>query len=311
MESRGNNKIIIILGPTASGKSAAAIKLAKKIGGEIISADSRQIYRKMDTGTGKINGFFNIENEAFISEEIPHYAIDIVELNKDFNVSDFKKYAKEKINNILSREKIPIICGGTGFWIKAITSDEVFPKVEPDFALREKLKNETVEKLFEKLKKLDPERAQTIDSKNKVRLIRAIEICQTLGSVPRMQKSERSDYKFLQIGILQKKEILDERIKKNVQQRFANGMVEEVENLHKKYNLDWEKIKSFGLGYKLIPEYLEGGITSEKELLEKIYLAEKNYAKRQMTWFKKEKNIIWLKDYEQIEKEVGKFLKNN
>jgi tRNA dimethylallyltransferase len=307
MEFRSHNKIIVILGPTASGKSDVAIRLAQKFDGEIISADSRQIYRGMDIGSGKIT-----EAEQ---KMVPHYMLDIASPKTEYNAAKFKKKTEKIIRDILKRGKVPIICGGTGFWIKAIVDNVDFPEVKPDKELRIKLQELSTETLFDKLKKLDPERAKNIDAKNKVRLIRAIEICKAIGKVPSISPSPsgrgvrgEGEIEFLQIGILRKKEELNERIKKNVGKRFAMRMIEEVENLHEKYKLSWKKIQSFGLSYNLIPEYLRGNISSEEELKEKIYLAEKNYAKRQRTWFQKDKRIIWLKDYKEIEKEVSNFL---
>lgn len=309
-----NNKIIVILGPTASGKSSTAIKLAKKFNGEIISADSRQIYRGMDIGTGKITSDQNTKHKiqnTFLSEGIIHYMLDIVSPRTDFNVAKFKKRAEKHIKNILKHGKVPIICGGTGFWIQSIVDDIVYPEVKPDWKLREKLEKQSLEMLLKKLKKLDPERASTVDIKNKVRLIRAIEICRALGHVPSVNCGLKTrNYEFLQLGIKREKEILHQRIKLNVVQRFKAGMISEVEKLHKR-GLSWKKIMSFGLSYKLIPMYLRGEILSEKELIEKIYLAEKNYAKRQMTWFKRNAKIKWLTDYKEIEKEVKNFITSN
>ncbi len=319
-----NNKVIVILGPTASGKSSTAIKLAKKFNGEIISADSRQIYRGMDIGSGKISKDKPTNNKSsqllttnyklkdnFISEKIPHYMIDIVSPKTDFNVAKFKKRADKHIEDILRRGMIPIICGGTGFWIQAIVDDIIYPEVKPNWKLREKLEKSSPIQLFSMLKKLDPERAENIDAKNPVRLIRAIEICNAIGKVPTTKyKIRGTRYQFLQIGINREKEILHQRIKLNVAQRFKNGMIAEVEKLHTK-GVSWKKIMSFGLSYKLIPMYLKGEILSKEELPEKIYLAEKNYAKRQMTWFKRNSNIKWLIDYKDIEKEVKKFIHPN
>jgi len=295
-----NNKIIVILGPTASGKSSVAIKLAKKFNGEILSADSRQIYRCMDIGSGKIT-----KTEQKI---VPHYMLDIVSPNTKYNVAKFKKQALRHIKDILSREKIPIICGGTGFWIKAIVDDIDFPQVKPDQELRNKLCKKSDKELFKNLKELDAKRAKNIDTKNKVRLIRAIEICKTLGKVPAKKNIINKRYNFLQIGIKQPKEKLHQRIKLNVKKRFNKGMVKEVKNLHRK-GVSRKRLQSFGLSYALVPEFINGVVKSKEELLEKIYLAEKNYAKRQMTWFNKDKRIKWLKNYKEIEKETKKFLK--
>lgn len=325
-------KIIVILGPTSSGKSEVAIKLAKKFNGEIISADSRQIYRGLDIGSGKVifnpspkikRGIFHSlpsgemsstrgrEGKVLYSEGIPHYGIDIAGPRTDYSVAKFKKYADKKITEILQRGKLPIICGGTGFWLKAIIDDIVYPEVKPDLKLREKLEKKSTEELFAELKKLDPERAKTIDAKNPVRLIRAIEICKTLGKVPELnKKSKIKNQKFIQIGINLPKEKLHENIKKRLQKRFQSGMIEEVERLHFKDKLNWKNLESFGLGYKLIPQYIKGEIKNKKDLFEKTYLAEKDYAKRQLTWFKKDKRIIWISKYQEIEKEIRRFMKS-
>lgn len=320
-----NNKIIVVLGPTSSGKSDVAIKLAQKFGGEIIGADSRQIYRGMDVGSGKEPRdkskvksqkskmqFKNKKFNTYLSQGVVHYGIDIVNPRTNYNAAKFKKYADKIIADILKRRKIPIICGGTGFWIKALVDNVVYPEVKPDWLLRNLLCNKSAEDLFKMLRKLDPGRAKTIDAKNPVRLIRAIEICKTLGKVPPLSKSQKlkaKSYIFLQIGISLTKNKLYKNINLRLQKRFKAGMIEEVKKLHFKDKISWKRLESFGLGYKLIPQYLKGELSSEKELFEKIYLAEKNYAKRQMTWFQKDKRIIWLKNYSEIEKEVRKFLK--
>jgi tRNA dimethylallyltransferase len=307
---RENNKIIVVLGPTSSGKSDIAIKLARKFDGEIISADSRQIYRGMDIGTGKIT-----KAEQILAK---HHMIDIISPRTNFSAAQFKKKTDKIIRDILRRGKIPIICGGTGFWIKSIVDNVIYPEVKPNWKLRNTLRNKTLEELLSILKKLDSERTKNIDAKNPVRLIRAIEICQTLGKVPK-QKRVKDRYDFLQIGIDVDNKKLQENIQKRLAQRFSAGMIEEVEKLHREDKLSWKRLESFGLGYNLIPKYLRGEIETEEELFENIYRAEKDYAKRQMTWFsaqgrsasggKKDKRIIWLEKYTEIEKEVGNFLK--
>jgi len=301
------NKIIVILGPTSSGKSDVAISLAQKFNGEIISADSRQIYRGMDIGTGKIT-----KSEQKMAK---HYGIDIISPKTEYNSAKFKKYTDKIIKDILARGKLPIICGGTGFWIKALVDNVVYPEVAPDWKLREKLNKKSTEELFKTLQKLDPQRAKNIDAKNPVRLIRAIEICKTLGSVPKPIQGSTlgilkvEPWEFLQIGIKNPKEKLNERIRLRLQKRFSAGMISEVKNLHFEKKISWKRLESFGLGYSLIPKYLRGEISSKENLFEQIYLSEKNYAKRQMTWFSKDKRIIWLDKYKDIQKEVSKFLK--
>jgi tRNA dimethylallyltransferase len=314
MESGRKNKIIVILGPTASGKSALAIKIAKKFNGEIISADSRQVYRGMDIGTGKVTGSLEpvilserseSKDLVFISESIPHHLIDVADPNDDFNISHFKKLAEKAIKDILQRKKLPIICGGTGFWIKSIVDNVQLPEVRPDIKLRKRLGQKNADELFGMLKKLDPERAKNIDAKNKVRLIRAIEIVNKLGSVPKMLKN--SKYDFLQLGITVPKEILNGKIKKRLDERFKEGMLEEVENLNKN-GVSWKRLEYFGLEYRWIAQYLQNKISISK-MKNDLYFAIIHYAKRQMTWFKKDKRIKWIKDYKEAEKEIKKFLK--
>ncbi len=337
-------KIVVILGPTASGKSDLAVKLAKKLalskiegfnGAEIISADSRQVYRGMDIGTGKIAGKLKklslrakrsnpefcaknlrlprslrslAKTSVFISEGIIHYLIDIVSPKTDYNVAKFKKAVDKIIPEILGRGKVPIICGGTGFWIKAIVDNIKFPKVKPNLKLRKRLAKLPVEKIFLMLQKLDPDRAKTIDKYNKVRLIRAIEVAKVLGKVPSLnQKSRIKNQKYLQIGIDIPKEELHKRIKKRLDKRFKQGMIKEVCNLHYQDKISWQRLDNFGLEYRWIARFLQGKIT-EQETKEKLYQDIKNYARRQMTWFRKDKRIKWLKNYQEIEREVKGFL---
>ncbi len=299
------------MGPTASGKSGVAIKLAKKFGGEIISADSRQIYRGLDIGSGKVRGAWSVERGAFISEDIPHHLIDVAKPQEDFNVSHFKKMAEEKIEEILSRKKVPIICGGTAFWIDTLTKNSTIPEVAPDEKLRARLAKKSVEQLFSQLKKLDSRRAKDIDKQNKVRLIRAIEICKVLGKVPKIQVTSNqkpvTKYNFLQIGIEIPREILNEKIQIRLDERFKEGMTVEVEKLHKK-GVSWKWMERIGLEYHWISFFLRKKV-SEQEMHEKLYYAIIHYAKRQMTWLQRNPNIIWRGDYKSIQKEVDGFLK--
>lgn len=302
MEPRGHNKIIVVLGPTSSGKSEVAIKLAKKFNGEIISADSRQVYRGLDVGSGKVT-----KAEQRLAK---HWLLDIVGPKTDYNAAKFKKDADKIIADILRRDKLPIICGGTGFWIKAVVDNVAFPDVAPDKVLRNKLRSKTAAQLFAMLKKLDSIRAKNIDRHNPVRLIRAIEIAKTLGKVPALATSHKlqtTNCPFLQIGIDVPKDKLQRNIRKRLEKRFAQGIIKEVKDLHEKKKLSWKKIQRFGLGYFLIPLYLQDKI-SKADLFEKIYQAEKDYAKRQMTWFRRDVSISWLKKYEKIEKMTKTFL---
>ncbi|MEA1925663.1 MAG: tRNA (adenosine(37)-N6)-dimethylallyltransferase MiaA [Patescibacteria group bacterium] len=302
-------KVVAILGPTSSGKSDIAIKLAKDFNGEVISADSRQIYKNMNLGTGKVKGKWKkIKNrKIFVSEKIPHHIIDFRSPRGEYNISHFQKDCFRAVNAIVNRGKLPIICGGTGFWLSAIVDNRSLPQVKPNFVLRKKLNKKTAEQLFGQLKELDTERSRSIDRRNKVRLIRAIEICKKLGKIPRLEKTAGSKYQFLQIGIDWPPEKLDKKIKERLDNRWQSGMVKEVKYLKKKHALSWRKIQSFGLIYFWIPEFLRNKI-DEKQLKEKVFLAERNYAKRQRTWFKRDKRIIWQNQYPKIKIAVKKFL---
>jgi len=314
-----NNKIIVILGPTASGKSDIAIKLARKFNGEIISADSRQIYRQANLTTGKVT--------PVEQKKVKHWLIDILNLDSYWSANQFQKKAQKIIQNILNRGKLPIICGGTGFWIKTLVDGVVFPEVKPDWKLRARLNKFSTEKIFLMLKKLDARRAKNIDAQNKVRLIRAIEICKTLGSVPKLKISPLPptpspagrgwleepgegvfQYNFLQIGLNIPKKKLRANIKKRLQKRLKMGMIGEVENLHQKYGVSWKRLENLGLEFRWLARFLQHKI-SRKEMETKLYFDIIHYAKRQMTWFQKDSRIKWLKNYSQTKKIARNFLK--
>ncbi len=285
-------KVIVIVGPTASGKSDLAVEIAlrlssgrakKNIGAEIISADSRQVYRGMDIGTGKIT-----KKEM---RGVPHYLLDVASPKKEFNVAHFKKLAQKKIKEIISRGKIPVIVGGTGFWIDALVYDLNLPEVKPDKKLRAKLEVQSVEELFIKLKKLDPRRAKAIDSKNKRRLVRALEIILlTKKAIP--QITSRLKYDALFIGIKISKDILYKRIYKRLIARLEKGMVQEIKKLHKS-GVSWKRLDDFGLEYRYVSRYIRGQLNRE-QMIDETFRAIKKYAKRQMTWFKRNKEINWV-----------------
>ncbi len=293
------NKVIAVVGPTASGKSDVAIRLAQEFNGEIISADSRQIYRFMNIGSGKVT-----QKEQKMAR---HWMLDIVDPKTEYNVAKFQEKAQRIMKDIVKRGKIPIICGGTGFWIEALTENKKLPEVAPNWDFRKKLEKKSTETLFKKLKKLDSKRAASIDPKNKIKLVRAIEICEKLGKVPVITKKE-NHFKFLKIGIKYPKETLWKRIEKRLDARFKEGMTQEVKKLHKNHHVSWKRLESFGLEYGWVAKYLQGKI--EKQFMKEKLLTEiKRYAKRQMTWFKRDKEIIWFLKYPEIKKEVRDFLK--
>ena len=284
-------KIIVILGQTATGKSDLAVKIAKKIGGEIISADSRQVYKGLDLGTGKIT-----KKEM---QGVLHHLLDVANPKKRFSVAQYKKLADKKIKEIIKRGKVPIICGGTGFYIDAVVKNITFPEVPPNEKLRKVLNKKTAQELFEMLKKLDKTRANNIDKNNKVRLIRAIEIAQKLDKVPKLQGATNSamaefvaPYEFIKIGLFLPTDILKKKIEKRLLARIKIGMIKEIEKLHRQ-GLSWKRMEELGLEYRYTALYLQKKITKQ-EMIEKLNFEIYKYAKRQMTYFKRDKEIKWI-----------------
>jgi tRNA dimethylallyltransferase len=276
-------KIVVICGPTAVGKSDFAVAYALKHNGEVISADSRQVYKGLNIGSGKIT-----KKEM---KGVSHYLLDIVSPKKIFTVSDFQKLGGEAIKKILAKKKLPIICGGTGFYIDALVSGVILPEVKPNKELRTKIQKLSTEKLFKMLEKLDSARARTIDKHNKVRLIRAIEIAKALGKVPLLTKE--SPYEVTYIGLTLSGEILKERIRARLLKRLKQGMITEAKNLHRK-GLSWKRMEALGLEYKYLALFLQGKI-SKPEMIENLLREICQYAKRQMTWFKRNEEIKWKK----------------
>jgi len=301
METK-KQRMLVILGPTASGKSDLAVDLARKFGGEIISADSRQVYRGLNIGTGKIT-----KSEM---RGVMHHLLDVASPRNSFTAADFKKKAERAIADIAQRGKLPILCGGTGFYIQSIVDNIAYPKVPPNRAFRACLARKSAQELFTMLKKLDARRAREIDRHNTHRLIRAIEIANELGSVPHLEARLPSGYNVLQIGIKTDDKILKEKIYKRLLARIKQGMINEAKNLHKK-GLSWKRMEGLGLEYRFLAQFLRGKITKDG-MIEKLNTAIWQYARRQKTWFKRDKRIKWfmLNECKKIEKEVEKFLKN-
>jgi len=280
---KGKPKIIVILGPTASGKSDLAVEVALQYNGEIISADSRQVYKGLDIGTGKIT-----RDEM---KDVPHHLLDVALPEEDsFTVQRYKKLADKAITEIIGRGRLPIICGGTGFYIQAIVDGLTFPEVPPDRNLRESLAEKSKEELFAELLRLDPARAEVVDQKNPRRLIRAIEIAFHIGKTPRLTSRER--YEAFMLGISTDKHLLKEKIKHRLLKRTDAGMIEEARHLHE-HGLSFERMEKLGLEYRYLGRYLKGELTRE-DMIAKLEIEIWNFAKRQMTWFKRDKRIKWF-----------------
>jgi len=299
MQQLNNKKLLVILGPTASGKSELAIKLAKLFSGEIVSADSRQIYKGMDIGSGKVP-LKKIKGK-FYSNGIRHHLIDVANPQEYFSVAQYQKLALKAIKDIQKRGKLPILCGGTGLYISSVIEGWQFPKVKPNLKLRKELENLTKEELFLKIKKLDARRAKTIDKNNKRRLIRALEILLQNKKIEPLKKIPLK-MKILIIGIKTDKKVLQQKIKKRLEKRLKEGMIEEVKKLKEK-GVSSKRLEDFGLEYRWVNRYLEKKINYEemKETLEKEI---NKYAKRQMTWFTRqifaEQNLSELKNMQGI-----------
>ena len=323
-------EIIIILGPTASGKSELAVKIAKKYNGEIISADSRQIYRGLDIGSGKVPRdkktpkSYILNSKFYFYKGVPHYLLDVASPKKTFSVSQYQKLAGKAIKKILKRGKIPIICGGTGFYIDALVYGYKLPEVPPQPKLRKELGKKSADTLFKQLKKLDPVRAKNIDKFNKRRLIRALEIILiTKKPVPTLStflEESRQNYDVLFIGIKKPQEELKKLIAKRLKKRLKQGMLKEVKNLHNS-GVSWKKLESFGLEYRWLARYLitiasNSRNNKNSRVIREIYnemvsLLQKDiehYAKRQMTWFRKNKDVNWVENYRQAKKLIDEFI---
>jgi tRNA dimethylallyltransferase len=289
------DKLIVILGPTASGKSDLGVRLAKKFKGEIISADSRQVYKGLDVGSGKIT-----KKEMM---GIPHHLLDIANPKRRFTVAQYQKLAFIKIQQIQQRDRIPFLVGGTGFYIQSIVDGIVIPEVKPDWKLRKKLEKKSVAELFLMLKKLDSVRANNIDSKNPRRLVRALEIVLTTKK-PASPLKINNKLEVLQIAIKKSPDELKKVIQKRLSKKVKE-MIAEVKKLHKD-GLSWKRFEELGLEYRFTAQYLQNKI-SHQEMLGRIQKESEHFAKRQMTWFKRDKKIHWTSNYKEAESLIKKF----
>ncbi len=291
--------LIAVVGPTASGKSDLAVEIARRFNGEVISADSRQIYRGLDIGSGKIT-----KREM---KGIPHYLLDVASPKRPFSVMQYKRLAERAIRDIVHRGKVPILCGGTGFYIQAVISGITIPEVPPDASLRAKLEKKSAKELFIILKKLDSRRAKEIDKDNPRRLVRAIEIATKLGAVPTLTHTP-PPYRVLQIGINPGKDILTDNIAKRLTARMKKGMLAEGRRLHAE-GLSWKRMRSLGLEYRMMADVLTDTLP-QKEAEEKLLKEIIQFSRRQMVWFKRDTTIRWFKKEEtrEVFKEVKKFL---
>lgn len=295
-------KLIVVLGPTATGKSDLAVEIARalektgaeqKLGkkdrtshAEIISADSRQIYKGLDIGAGKIT-----KKEML---GIPHHGLDIVSPRRKslFTVAEYQKYVFQKAEEIIKRGNVPILCGGTGFYIQSVVDGTIFPEVNADPDLRKKLGDYSKERLQKMLAKLDPKRYKEIDKDNPVRLVRAIEIAKAIGKTPPIQKDER--FETLQIGLDAADDVLKEKVSMRILKRLKHGsdMVREARQLHAE-GVSWKRMRQLGLEYGLLADLIQNRLTME-QFIERLNFDIWHFVKRQRAWFKRDSRITWI-----------------
>ena len=299
-------KVIVICGPTASGKTSLSVELAKKCNGEIISADSMQIYKEMNIGTAKVT-----PEEM---QGIKHYMIDKVSPTERYSVAEFKVQAEKAIEEILKKGKTPIIAGGTGLYVNSLIYNIQYNDIKIDEEYRkyleERVEKEGLQSLYEEAKKIDFEAMKSISKNDQKRILRVLEMYHQTGKTKtELEKESRKEevkYDYKVYAINWEREELYERINKRVDIMIEQGLIEEVENLLKKYNKFPTAMQ--GLGYKEVVEYLDKKITKE-EMIEKIKMETRRYAKRQITWFKKIENVKWIQGNETISNNINLILK--
>ncbi|MBR6358618.1 MAG: tRNA (adenosine(37)-N6)-dimethylallyltransferase MiaA [Lachnospiraceae bacterium] len=295
-------KLLILSGPTAVGKTELSLRLAKAVGGEIISADSMQVYKGMDIGTAKIT-----KEEM---QGVPHHLIDILDPKEDFNVVRFKTLAKEKVKEINARGMVPIVVGGTGFYIQALLYDIDFTDNDDDMSYRheleEKAEKEGPGALHEMLKEIDPESAEAIHANNVKRVIRALEFYKksntTISSHNREQRENVSPYDYRYFALTDDRAKIYERIDRRVDIMLQNGLVDEVKRLLEA-GVPEDSVSMQGLGYKEIVNYLQGRCSLE----EAVYVIKRDtrhFAKRQLTWLRREKDVIWFDKSKETDDEI-------
>ncbi|MDE2311613.1 MAG: tRNA (adenosine(37)-N6)-dimethylallyltransferase MiaA [Patescibacteria group bacterium] len=326
-----SNKLLVIVGPTSSGKSELAVRLAKRFNGEIISGDSRQIYKSMDLGTGKVPGKWQClpfawhpkrnarrrvkrplkHKKTYIYKTIPHHLIDFISPKKQYSSALFQQQARKKIKEIAERGRLPILCGGTGHWIDAVVFNQKLPDAQPNSKLRARLEKKSADALYLQLQKLDPRRAANIDRHNKRRLIRALEIIITTGKpVPALSyQLPTTSYKLLWIGLNQPQAVLYQKIEKRLTQRLKAGLLKEIANLRRQ-GLSWKRLENFGLEYRFGAQYLQNKL-DYNTMVELLAQAIKHFAKRQLTWWRRNHGIRWVSQPKQALKLTKRFLKNH
>ena len=294
-------KLVVLLGPTASGKSGSGIALAQRFNGEIISADSRQVYRGLDIGTAKVTP----EEQALI----PHHVLDVADPREVYTVAQFQQDAIRAINDILKRGHQPFLVGGSPHYIQAVVDNLDIPHIEPQPELRARLEKRPLPELLAQLEELDPRSMATIDRNNPRRVIRALEVCLVSGK-PFSQQRKMGEplYRSLMLCIEWPREELYHRIDMRVDERMQQGMVQEVQGLLDE-GISHERLEALGLEYRYITRLLRGEFKNEEEMVQRLKYAIHDFTRRQLTWFRKDKRILWVErgDLSVIEEVVKKF----
>lgn len=297
--------LVVVLGPTASGKSGLAIRLAKRFGGSIIGADSRQVYEGMEIGTAQPRGKWQLADGKwrFVSHGIPHFLLGHVRANTPYTVA---RYQREVFRVLKTNSGIPFLVGGTGLYIDAVTQNWDIPKVKPNRALRQKLEKQTLTQLAKRLTVLDPESARSIDMKNRRRIIRALEVVLATKQSFLAQKKKRPfPFRVLKIGLSPRKNVLEKNIRRRVHAMFLRGLVAETKRLLKRYSPNLPAMS--GIGYQEVHQFIRGKI-SKAEAIERIVIRTRQYAKRQMSWFKRDPEIHWVRSESEAKKLIDKFI---
>lgn len=331
MSTSKSKKVIVILGPTASGKTGLAVKLAAEFNGEIVSADSRQVYRGMDIGTGKdlaeysaklkvksqnntkSNKDVYAEAEKLKVVDIPHHLIDVVDPNEQYDLANYQLHAEAAIEDIISRGKLPILVGGSGLYLQAVVDGYQLSSTEANEKLREELEGVSAVELFTRLKKINSALADKLnasDKHNPRRLVRYLEVA-AAGKTERDERPSQGKFECLLIGLEWPKEVLDERIERRLKERLEKeGMVEEVRQLHEG-GVSWQRLESFGLEYRYVSRYLKRELNYE-EMFKRLFIAIKQFSKKQLTWFRRwerqGKVIHWLNGREEAELLIREFI---
>jgi tRNA dimethylallyltransferase len=301
---RNLDSLIVVLGPTASGKSALGITLAQRYHGEIVSADSRQVYRGLDIGTAKVTP----EERALV----PHHLLDVADPHEVYTVAQFQRDAIAAIDDILARGRQPFLVGGSPHYVQAVVDHLDIPQIPPQPELRAQLEARPLPELVSLLEELDPQSAAVIDRNNPRRVLRALEVCIMSGKPFSEQRGMASPlYRCLLLGIHWPRQVLYSRIDARVDERMRQGMVQEVQGLLEQ-GISHERLEALGLEYRFVSRWLGGEFASEAQMVERLKYAIHDFTRRQLTWFRKDQRIVWIEGgttmIQEAEKMVKEFL---